>query len=377
MAQKGSKNLIPAKPVAFARAVSGPFRGWAFGAVCAVLVATAASRGSTYVLKLLTDDAIAFGNGTVTASSIWRWVLLFPALYLVNEVLWRASGFCGMRWIVGSVAEANRRLFGYLSEHSATYFSDRHAGALVNKISNASNGIERLMSQWLWQFFPLIIGLGADLYLTYTAHPYFALSLLGWMLLYIPVNVFFVTRLHKLSFAYAESSSTLKGKMVDSTSNVDTVQYTGSVEYEKSHIGEHIGAQLQTHMREWWWSEWVQMSNGVALGVFILAMFAFGMWLISVGEISVGALVMVIMVVINLEQRMFFLGHNMTQAVSYYSQVNEGLKELLEPHEITDRPNAKPLVVGPGEIEFKSVRFAYRGKEVFRGTFDLVVRGGE
>ena len=377
MSEKKPKTWIPKKPVAFARAVSVPYRKWLVVAMTAVVVATAASRAMTYVLKLLTDDAIAFGNGLVGAEAIWRWVFIFPVLYLVNEVIWRTSGFCGMRWITGAVAEANRRLFGYLSEHSATYFSDRHAGALVNKISNASSGIERLIGQWLWQFFPLIIGLAADLYLTYTAHVYFMLSLLAWVSLYIPLNVFFVSRLHKLSYAYAESSSLLKGKMVDSTSNVDTVQYTGSIEYEKRHIGEHIGKQRGTHLREWWWSEWVLVTNGVLLAIFIFSMFAFGMWLITIGEISVGSLVMVIMIVINLEQRMFFLGQNMTQAVSYYGQVNEGLKELLEPHEIVDKSEAKPLKVREAGIDFKSINFAYRGKHVFRGDFDLRIEGGE
>lgn len=343
----------------------------------AVLVATIAARGMTFVLKLLTDDAIAFGNGTASVDAVWVWILLFPTLYLVNEVVWRTSGFCGMRWITGAVAEGNRRLFGYLSEHSVTYFSDRHAGALVNKISNATSGIERLIGQWLWGFFNLMVGLVADLYLTYTAHVYFTLSMLVWMAVYIPANVFFVSRLHKLSYAYAESSSALKGKMVDSTSNVDTVQYTGSTEYEKRHIGEHIGKQRFTHLREWWWSEWILVTNGVLLAIFMLSMFAFGMWLIAAGEISVGSLVMIIMVVINLEQRMFFLGQNMTQAVSSYGQVNEGLKELLEPHEIVDKPDARPLVVRDGRIEFAGVDFAYRGKRVFRGDFDLAIRGGE
>jgi ABC-type multidrug transport system fused ATPase/permease subunit len=67
----------------------------------------------------------------------------------------------------------------------------------------------------------------------------------------------------------------------------------------------------------------------------------------------------------------------MTQAVTYHGQVKEGLKELLEPHEIVDKPDAKPLVVRRGEIEFKSIDFAYRGKRVFRGNFDLRVAGGE
>jgi ABC-type multidrug transport system fused ATPase/permease subunit len=158
---------------------------------------------------------------------------------------------------------------------------------------------------------------------------------------------------------------------------VDTVQYTGSTEYEKRHIGEHIGKQRWTHLREWWWSEWILVTNGVLLAIFMLSMFAFGMWLISAGEISVGSLVMIIMIVINLEQRMFFLGQNMTQAVSSYGQVNEGLKELLEPHEIVDRADARLLTIREAAIEFRSIDFAYRGKRVFRGDFNLRIEGGE
>ncbi|MGH9844797.1 MAG: ABC transporter ATP-binding protein [Blastocatellia bacterium] len=374
MSNTESHNGIPAKPVPFARAVSKPYLRWAVVAMSAVLVATAASRVMTYILKLLTDSAISFGQGQADAATLWRWVLLFPAVYLANELVWRTSGFCGMRWITGAVAEANKRLFGYLADHSATYFSDRHAGALVNKISNASAGTEQLISQWLWQFFPWIVGLLADLYITNLAHPYFAMCLIVWMLVYIPINVFFVSKLHKLSFALAEAQSQLRGKMVDSASNIDTVQHTGRVEYEREHIGEYIGHQRVSHLREW---EWILVTNGVLLSLFILSMLGFGMWLISRGEVSVGSLVMVVTVVIALEQRMFFLGQNLTQAVSYYGQVSEGLKELLEPHEITDRAGARPLIVSAACIEFDALDFSYRGKRVFNGDFHLKVAGGE
>jgi len=171
-----STEWIPRQPIAFARAVSRPHARWAVASMIAVLVATAASRIMTYTLKLLTDAAVAYGEGHAGLSEVWRWALVFPAVYLANEVVWRASGFCGMRWITGAVAEGSRRLFGYLSEHSATYFSDRFAGALVNKIANAASGTERLIAQWLWQFFPWIVGLAADVWITRIAHPYFALS---------------------------------------------------------------------------------------------------------------------------------------------------------------------------------------------------------
>jgi ABC-type multidrug transport system fused ATPase/permease subunit len=74
---------------------------------------------------------------------------------------------------------------------------------------------------------------------------------------------------------------------------------------------------------------------------------------------------------------MFFLGQHLTQAVSYYGQIGEGLKELLEPHEITDRPGAVPLVVSAARIQFCSVRFGYREQPVFAGDFCLRIAGGE
>jgi ATP-binding cassette subfamily B protein len=357
--------------------MSRPFARWAAGAMTAVLVATAASRLMTYIMKLLTDAAIAFGQGRAGVDEVWRWALLFPAVYLANEAVWRTSGFCGMRWITGVVAEVNRRLFSHLSEHSATYFADRYAGALVNKIANAANGTEQLLAQWLWQFFPWIIGLLADLNLTYLAHPYFALVLVAWMAVYVPTNVFFVSRLHRLSFRYAEASSQLRGQMVDSTSNIDSVRASGEVEYEKGHIGEYVGLQQVSHLREWWWSEWVLVTNGVLLAGFILSMLTVGIRLIGSGTVSVGSLVMVITVVLALEQRMFFLGQHLTRAVSDYGRVGEGLSELLEPHEIVDREGALPLVVGAARIEFDRLAFSYREKPVFAGDFRLEIAGGE
>jgi ATP-binding cassette subfamily B protein len=370
-------NWIPSTPIAFAIAVSRPYARWATLALAAVLVATAASRLMTWTLKLLTDSAIAYGAGRGELAPVWRWALVFPAVYLANEFVWRTSGFCGMRWITGAVAEGSRRLFGYLSDHSAGYFADRYAGALVNKIANAASGTERLISQWLWQFFPWIVGLLADLWITNLAHPWFALGLLGWLLVYVPVNVYAVSKLHRLSFAYAEASSTLRGKMVDTTANIDTVQHTGELDYERRFIGESIGQQRVSHLREWWWSEWLLVTNGLLLAVFILSMFGVGIHLLAGGRISVGSLVMVVTVVMALEQRMFFLGQNMTQAVSYHGQVAEGLAELLQPHEIEDRPGAAPLVVKRAQIRFERLLFSHKNSRVFGGDFDLAIAGGE
>jgi ABC-type multidrug transport system fused ATPase/permease subunit len=165
--------------------------------------------------------------------------------------------------------------------------------------------------------------------------------------------------------------------MVDTAANIDTVQHTGEMAYERRHVGEWIGLQQVSHLKEWWWSEWLLVTNGLLLALFMLGMFALGMRLVASGAISVGSLVMVVTVVIALEQRMFFLGQNLTQAVSYHGQVSEGLAELLQPHEIVDRADARPLEVREARIRFEKLDFSYKNARVFDGGFDLDVAGGE
>ena len=177
-----------------------------------------------------------------------------------------------MRWITGVVAEINRRLFAHLSEHSATYFSDRYAGALVNKIGNAASGTGRLISQWLWQFFPWIVGLVADLRITYLAHPRFALGARGLDPgVYVPINVFFVSPPASPQLPIRRGFfDPPRARWWTARPTSTPSSSPGRRSTRRRHIGEYVGHQRCPHLREWWWSEWLLVTNGVLLAAFIL-----------------------------------------------------------------------------------------------------------
>ncbi len=371
-----SIETLPSHPVRFALYCSKPFRAWALGAILAVFISASLTRAMLYLIRIITDSAISFSEGGASIDTVWFWTLSFPIVYLITESTWRCSGFCGMRWITGAAAEAYRLLFEYLSGHSAAYFNDRYAGALTNKISNASKGVEQLIGQTLWQFYSLTIGLVGDIYLLSLSHYSLGLILAGWCIIYIFANLLFVSKLHPLAFKNAESASTLKGKLVDSTANIETVQYSGDTQYEKSYIGEFITAWRGAHLREWWSSEWVLIANGVLLGFFILAMLSCSVILLQKDLISVGALAMTITLSLSLEHRFWFLGQQMTHTVSFYGQIKEGLAELLEPHAITDKPTAQALSNCRGGIVFKDLSFSYRDQVVF-SALNLEIKAGE
>ncbi|MDD5623631.1 MAG: ATP-binding cassette domain-containing protein, partial [Candidatus Peribacteraceae bacterium] len=86
--------------------------------------------------------------------------------------------------------------------------------------------------------------------------------------------------------------------------------------------------------------------------------------------------VMVVNIVLEITRSLFFIGHKMTGFMDDYGQIAEGLGELLVPHEITDRPDARPLVLQEGAIDFRNVCFSYGKNEVFRGLM-LAIPGGQ
>jgi len=76
---------------------------------------------------------------------------------------------------------------------------------------------------------------------------------------------------------------------------------------------------------------------------------------------------MVVTVVIALEQRMFFLGQNMTQAVSYHGQVSEGLRSCSAARD--HRPAERDAARGAGRADpLEALDFSYTNARVFPGT---------
>jgi len=66
----------------------------------------------------------------------------------------------------------------------------------------------------------------------------------------------------------------------------------------------------------------------------------------------------------------------MTDAIDDYSQIEEGLSELIVPYDITDKLDAKNLKKSKGHIIFKDVSFKF-GKTVLFDKFSLEVKAGE
>lgn len=364
---------IPKKPLSFGLFATKPHKLWAVVAIVSVFIGVAFDSLTVVILKNLTDS---IASASINFNYVWLWAIGWPVLYFIGEAFWRTSGFTGMRWFMGFRVTAYQSLFEYLSLHSKEYFDNRFSGALVNKISNAVDGCEYLLERILWKFMPTLIFVLWYTILAGMSDLRLGIIIFVWASVFIAINIWFAKKLQPSSIDFANSQSVLKGRIVDSLSNISLVHEYAYLNEEHQYIKTFVSKQYKAGIRNWWRSEWILAANQVMIFIFLLVMVVSSVSLFKNHLISVGAVIMIITISGSLGWQLFFIGQELKDAAIYYGQTQEGLEEVLEPHLIVDVHNAKILSVSRGSIVFEKVDFEYDKIKVF-DKFSINVQSGQ
>lgn len=365
---------IPKNPFLFGLFTTRPYKKWAIPAIIAVFIATILTRYAVVVLRNLTD---AFATQQPDIQTIWFWAILYIFLYFFAEnIVWRTSGFTGMKWFTNMSFRAYQSLYEYLSLHSKDYFNNRFAGALTNKIANAADGVERIFIDMLWGYIPAFFGLIIFTFFVWRENALLGMIMLIWSSIFITLNIWFAKKLKPFSVNAANASSTLRGRIVDSLSNISLVHEYAYVTGERSYIKKFVKKYQDTRLEIWFRSEWVLVANGILLAIFLAAMLGTSIYLFQQHLISVGVIVMIIAILAKLIDQLFFLGQKIKETAKDYGQAKEGLEEILQTHVIIDAPTATKLKITKGNLRITDLDFDYEASPVFR-NFSLNISAGQ
>lgn len=365
--------IIPKKPLSFSLFVTKHHKIWAVSAIACVFIATGLGNFMVVVIKELTDS-IASPN--VNFNTVWLWAIAWPLFYLLANVFWRTSGFTGMRWFMGFRSTAYQYLFEYLSLHSKEYFNNRFVGSLVNKISNAVDGCEFMLEKVLWNFLPTLIGIIWYAIFTGASNLILGLIIFFWSLAFIAINIWFAGKLRMYSVGFADSQSNLKGRIVDSISNISLVHEYAYLPQERQYINTFVNKQYKAGIKNWWVSEWILSANSVMIFLFLFLMIGSSIFFLQSHLISIGVVLMVVAISGDMSSQLFFIGQDLKNVATYYGQTQEGLEEILKPHLIRDSINARNLGAVKGNISFEKVGFEYENAKVFN-NFSVKITAGQ
>jgi ATP-binding cassette subfamily B protein len=164
---------------------------------------------------------------------------------------------------------------------------------------------------------------------------------------------------------------------MDSLMNYETVKYFGNEAMERTRYDgtlaswEEMAVKSQTSMSI------LNFGQGaiIALGVTLLMVFAAQG--VAQGDLSVGDLVLVNALLLQLFIPLNFLGIVYRQIKYAIADMDLVFKLLERRPEVEDRPGARPLVLGAGAIRFEHVDFHYQPERPILQDLDFSIEPGQ
>lgn len=303
-------------------------------------------------------------------------LLVLPILNFISEAIshqgLRGAFAMRIRWL------AHR----YVLRQSMDFFHNDYAGRVATKVMQAALGVRDAVMKITEVVVYVTVYFVGALVLVATSDYWLMVPLLVWLAGYALACWYFVPRLGKLSEAQAELRSLVVGRVVDSYTNISTVKLFAHAEREDSYAREGMGWMLESVNRSMRMSTFMTSTLSLLSGILIFMMSGISIWLWHTGAITTGAIAFSIGLTLRLKAMSQWIIWEVAGLFEDIGVIQDSIETVARDRQVTDIPDAKPLVVSKGEIVFDKVRFNY-GKEQVEGRHDIVdgfsltVRAGE
>ena len=321
--------VLPRTPMSFLVHISKPHKLWAISSITSTVIAQILGIVAVYAISQLIDGFTAAETKDEKLNALLYGGTLFIILTAFERLLWRVSGFTGILWLVEMHATGFRQMYLYLADHSNTYFVNRFAGSLSNKVSNAVDGGTRLLERLLWGAGPEIISLIATLYFFWLVH-----YSVFWVMFFfisgvLAINIYIVRRRRPLVIAFSKASSKLRGEGVDMITNISAVRQYSAKQVELSRLDVAISDQAYKDKKQWLMGEWLSVFNTIVALVLTAIILIMVYVLLQKDMATAGSLVLVLMLLGRVSFIFASLGNMLNGFIRMYGETEEGLKEIL------------------------------------------------
>ena len=298
-------------------------------------------------------------------------LLLRPAGYILDALVMQQGFYAPMATLV------RWRTHRKLLRQSVGFFSDDFAGRLANKqgqLAPALNDSVYLVTNALWYALTFVIG-GAWIMAEVDAR--LLIPLVVWFAAYLAIAWWFVPRITRASYAFAEARSVLMGRVVDSYSNIQTVKLFAHADAEEGYARAAMEEFREAFARTNRIHTQLEFCMSLLSTVLIGGLIGYAVWLWSQGAVTVGVVAAAVALVVRLLGLVEWIMWNLTSLFQNIGTVQEGMETVSQPLRLTDDEDATALDLVDGKITYQGITHRY-GKEAGGvEAIDLQIKGGE
>ena len=272
----------------------------------------------------------------------------------------------------------------YLLGQSMGYFQDEFAGRVATKILQTSLAVRQTIMGIADVFVYVIVYFTGVVVLLAAQDWRLGVPVAVWIAAYVAFLWVMVPRFRRISMRQADARSVMTGRIVDSYTNIQTVKLFSHSKREHAYAKDAMETFLDPVYKQ------MRLGAIFDFGVNFLQMVALvatawvalSLW--SSGAIEVGSVAVAIGIVLRMGGMTHWVMWEVSQLFENIGTVQDGINSISVGRQVRDRPDARPLVVREGRIEFQGVEFTYDGERDEDGAperviehLDLVIPAGE
>lgn len=316
-------------------------------------------------------------GGARLLSSVWPPLALFVALNLGELVFGRIAGFARVYVAPLQRTRVTAQLFAYLQHHSQRYIGSNFAGSLANRISETSMGVNMTLWALIFDVLPVIVTMSVAVVILTTASSLLALFTLAWSVLFVACSYWLARHCQQYSQAFSAARSETTGRVVDAVSNLTAVRLFARLGYERAHLQRFLGREVDAARRSFGFNEKIVLFQLAASLVLKVGLLGFALWLWQQGRIGVPEFVMstTLSFVVISEARN--ISRRFLDLFEYIGNIENGVRTIVVPHEITDTRQARAIRVTQGRIVLSDVTFGYQPERPLFHNLDLEIEPGQ
>lgn len=325
--------------------------------------------GGLLVLAKLANVGVPYlYKGAVDALGVKADVLTVPILMIVAYGLARigAQGFGELRDSLFSrvVQNAVRKLalstFEHLHALSMRFHIERRTGGLNRLIDRGTKAIDLLLRYAAFNIVPTAVEVLLVAGLLFAGYGWpLACATLGTIAAYIAFTFSVTGWRLKFRREMNDQDTEASTKAVDSLLNYETVKYFSNEAHEARRFDTALARYERAAVKSQTSLSLLNVGQGIIISVGLMAVMSIAANGVVAGTMTIGDFVLVNTFLVQLYAPLNMLGFVYREIKQALIDMEAMFAVLAVPHEVTDRPDARPLRVTGGAVRFQQVQFRY------------------
>ena len=321
--------------------------------------------GAAYLLGVVIDSAVSTANPAAYFDDHLWLILGYIAFYLIARPLFFgvSAAFNGIVLPPNLAPMVQSRLHRWSLGQDVTFFDNDFAGRIAQKQAQTATALVNVVTEVINAVtFAMATLIGAVAMLAVIDWR-IAAALVVWLALYFLMMSWYLPRIRARSKDRAAARANVTGQIVDTITNVKTVKLFGHTEYEDEAALDALRGFREKALAFGYLSTGFRFALMTAAGVLPVFLVVGSILLWRTGSVTPGEIAATGAIAMRIAQMTGWVSFTLMAIFSNVGEVEDGMRTLTPPHQLTDKPDAARIDRARGEIVFDKVSFAY-GRQI-------------